>query len=291
MHHCQYKGLYLCLFLFYHWILFTKKNIHSYQSTIPKLPQVAGMYRNRLCTLISHASRQMVEEYSGLLLIPDPLDHFSHKCSDATSIFRPWEMKFCFLLPFWKSFIFLFHFKTSSLLYVLFHLSNALSVWQLSTFNNRNLYFGHRKKCISTASFVAHIGQAITLQHNKHRVFLSYCSDLKYPQPNGFVTVDSIHKHMKKLKSQWLGPEETQQVTCPPSILFYLIVLANSSFLMLFSPPPPPDSEENQNHCQCNIRKNWLQIAINVMNAEDKVLEGKKNIPGDMAHIFSRDDE
>ncbi|KAN0074537.1 hypothetical protein V8E55_011949 [Tylopilus felleus] len=108
-------------------------------------------------------------------------------------------------------------------------------LWQLSTFNNRNLYSGHRKKCISTASFVAHIGQAITLQHNKHRVFLCYCSDLKYPQPNGFVTVDSIHKHMKKLKSQWL--------------------------------------------------------AINVMNAEDKVLEGKKNIPGDMAHIFSRDDD
>ncbi|KAG6371027.1 hypothetical protein JVT61DRAFT_10750 [Boletus reticuloceps] len=33
-----------------------------YKNVMPKLPQVAGMYRDRLCTLLPHAGRKMVEE-------------------------------------------------------------------------------------------------------------------------------------------------------------------------------------------------------------------------------------
>lgn len=78
----------------------------------------------------------------------------------------------------------------------------------LVTFDNKNLYRNHRKKCVTTATITTYAGEQIVLHRNQDHVFLCYCSHPACPKPNGFVTAEAVQKHMKKLQTTWLGPEE-----------------------------------------------------------------------------------
>ncbi|KAI6019059.1 hypothetical protein EDC04DRAFT_2941487 [Pisolithus marmoratus] len=75
-------------------------------------------------------------------------------------------------------------------------------------FDNRNLHDTHWKKCVKTVTFVIHTGEQVTVTHHQNGTFLCYCSHPKCPKEKGFVTVDALQKHMKTLKTTWLGPEK-----------------------------------------------------------------------------------
>ncbi|KAI6095257.1 hypothetical protein EDD16DRAFT_1528712 [Pisolithus croceorrhizus] len=66
----------------------------------------------------------------------------------------------------------------------------------------------HWKKCTRKVSFVAYTGWDITMTHHENGTFLCYCSHHKCPKEVGFATMDALHKHMKTLKTTWLGPEQ-----------------------------------------------------------------------------------
>ncbi|KAI6139891.1 hypothetical protein EDD17DRAFT_1770388 [Pisolithus thermaeus] len=75
-------------------------------------------------------------------------------------------------------------------------------------FDNRNLHDAHWKKCVKVITFVAYTGQDVTITCHENGTFLCYCSHPKCPRETGFTTVDALHKHMKTLKTTWLGPEK-----------------------------------------------------------------------------------
>ncbi|KAI6038256.1 hypothetical protein EDC04DRAFT_3090911 [Pisolithus marmoratus] len=75
-------------------------------------------------------------------------------------------------------------------------------------FDDRNLHDTHWKKCVKTVTFVIHTGEQVTVTHHQNGTFLCYCSHPKCPKEKGFVTVDALQKHMKTLKTTWLGPEK-----------------------------------------------------------------------------------
>ncbi|KAI5990691.1 hypothetical protein EDC04DRAFT_3097397 [Pisolithus marmoratus] len=75
-------------------------------------------------------------------------------------------------------------------------------------FDNRNLHDTHWKKCVKTVTFVIHTGEQVTVTHHQNGTFLCYCSHPKCPKEKGFLTVDALQKHMKTLKTTWLGPEK-----------------------------------------------------------------------------------
>ncbi|KAI6119109.1 hypothetical protein EV401DRAFT_1888401, partial [Pisolithus croceorrhizus] len=75
-------------------------------------------------------------------------------------------------------------------------------------FDNRNLHDAHWKKCVKAITFVAYTGQDVTMTRHENGAFLCYCSHHKCPREVGFTTVDALHKHMKTLKTTWLGPEK-----------------------------------------------------------------------------------
>ncbi|KAI6025479.1 hypothetical protein EDC04DRAFT_2930846 [Pisolithus marmoratus] len=79
-------------------------------------------------------------------------------------------------------------------------------------FDNRNLHDTHWKKCVKTVTFVIHTGEQVTVTHHQNGTFLCYCSHPKCPKEKGFVTVDALQKHMKTLKTTWLGPEKKASV-------------------------------------------------------------------------------
>ena len=80
------------------------------------------------------------------------------------------------------------------------------------SFDNKNLYITHRKKCVPAATIVAHTSQVIDLTHNNNKVFLCYCSNSTCPKPGGFTTADALQRHMKTLKTKWLGMEAKASV-------------------------------------------------------------------------------
>ncbi|KAI6096772.1 hypothetical protein F5141DRAFT_1067498 [Pisolithus sp. B1] len=75
-------------------------------------------------------------------------------------------------------------------------------------FDNKILHDTHWKKCVRKVSFVAYTGQDITMTRHENGTFLCYCSHHKCPKEVGFATMDALHKHMKTLKTTWLGPEK-----------------------------------------------------------------------------------
>ncbi|KAI5986733.1 hypothetical protein EDC04DRAFT_2614980 [Pisolithus marmoratus] len=75
-------------------------------------------------------------------------------------------------------------------------------------FDNKVLHDMHWKKCIKTVTFVTHTGEQITITRHQNGTFVCYCSHPKCPKEKGFVTVDALQKHMKTLKTTWLGPEK-----------------------------------------------------------------------------------
>ncbi|KAI6035840.1 hypothetical protein EDC04DRAFT_2897620 [Pisolithus marmoratus] len=75
-------------------------------------------------------------------------------------------------------------------------------------FDNKNIHDAHWKKCVKTMSFVSHTGQEVTVNHHANGTFLCYCSHPKCPKEVGFATVDALGKHMKNLKTTWLGAEK-----------------------------------------------------------------------------------
>lgn len=75
-------------------------------------------------------------------------------------------------------------------------------------FDNRNLHDKHWKKCVKKVTFVAYDGQEITASRHENGTFLCYCSHNKCPKSQGFATIDALQKHMKNLKTIWLGPEK-----------------------------------------------------------------------------------
>ncbi|KAI5990273.1 hypothetical protein EDC04DRAFT_2614205 [Pisolithus marmoratus] len=79
-------------------------------------------------------------------------------------------------------------------------------------FDNKVLHDMHWKKCIKTVTFVTHTGEQITITHHQNGTFVCYCSHPKCPKEKGFVTVDALQKHMKTLKTTWLGPEKKASV-------------------------------------------------------------------------------
>ncbi|KAI6100652.1 hypothetical protein F5141DRAFT_1066225 [Pisolithus sp. B1] len=74
--------------------------------------------------------------------------------------------------------------------------------------DNKNLHDAHWKKCVKVVTFVAYTGQDVTITRHENGTFLCYCSHHKCPRDIGFTTVDALHKHMKTLKTTWLGPEK-----------------------------------------------------------------------------------
>ncbi|KAI6017929.1 hypothetical protein EDC04DRAFT_2607927 [Pisolithus marmoratus] len=74
-------------------------------------------------------------------------------------------------------------------------------------FDNKVLHDTHWKKCVKTVTFVTHTGEQVTVTHHQNGTFFCYCSHPKCPKEKGFVTVDALQKHMKTLKTTWLGPE------------------------------------------------------------------------------------
>ncbi|KAI6143883.1 hypothetical protein EDD17DRAFT_1515423, partial [Pisolithus thermaeus] len=74
--------------------------------------------------------------------------------------------------------------------------------------DNKNLHDAHWKKCVKVVTFVAYTGQDVTITCHENGTFLCYCSHHKCPRDIGFTTVDALHKHMKTLKTNWLGPEK-----------------------------------------------------------------------------------
>ncbi|KAI6098756.1 hypothetical protein F5141DRAFT_1066809 [Pisolithus sp. B1] len=66
----------------------------------------------------------------------------------------------------------------------------------------------HWKKCVSIVTFVAYTGQDVTITCHENGTFLCYCSHHKCPRDIGFTTADALHKHMKTLKTTWLGLEK-----------------------------------------------------------------------------------
>ena len=76
-------------------------------------------------------------------------------------------------------------------------------------FDNKNLHDAHWKKCVKVVTFVAYNRQEITVARQLDKpVFLCHCSHRKCPRSQGFTTVDALHKHMKTLKTTWLGSEK-----------------------------------------------------------------------------------
>ncbi|KAI5984878.1 hypothetical protein EDD15DRAFT_2201002 [Pisolithus albus] len=75
-------------------------------------------------------------------------------------------------------------------------------------FDNKILHDTHWKKCVREVTFIAYTGQEITLTRQENGAFACYCSHPKCPKQAGFATMDTLHKHMKTLKTTWLGPEK-----------------------------------------------------------------------------------
>ncbi|KAI6038322.1 hypothetical protein EDC04DRAFT_2604044, partial [Pisolithus marmoratus] len=75
-------------------------------------------------------------------------------------------------------------------------------------FDNKVLHDTHWKKCVKTVTFVTHTGEQVTVTRHQNGTFVCYCSHPKCPKEKGFVTVDALQKHMKTLKTTWLGPEK-----------------------------------------------------------------------------------
>lgn len=86
-------------------------------------------------------------------------------------------------------------------------------------FANKNLHDPHWKKCVKTAKFVAYNGQEITVTRHENGTFLCYCSHHKCPKDQGFATIDAMQKHMKNLKTNWLGPEKVSSDYVSNSLL------------------------------------------------------------------------
>ena len=86
-------------------------------------------------------------------------------------------------------------------------------------FDNKKLHDTHRKKCVKEVTFIAHNGQEITVTRNQNGTFLCYCSHGKCPKDQGFATIDSMQKHMKNLKTTWLGREKKVQSSFQPGSL------------------------------------------------------------------------
>lgn len=86
-------------------------------------------------------------------------------------------------------------------------------------FANKNLHDPHWKKCVKTAKFVAYNGQKITVTRHENGTFLCYCSHHKCPKDQGFATIDAMQKHMKNLKTNWLGPEKVSSDYVSNSLL------------------------------------------------------------------------
>ncbi|KAI6016201.1 hypothetical protein EDC04DRAFT_2608529 [Pisolithus marmoratus] len=75
-------------------------------------------------------------------------------------------------------------------------------------FDNRGLHDSHWKKCVKTVTFVAPTGEDVTVTCDRNGTFVCYCSHDKCPKENGFATVGALQRHMKTLKTTWLGPEK-----------------------------------------------------------------------------------
>ncbi|KAF8416465.1 hypothetical protein L210DRAFT_3511762 [Boletus edulis BED1] len=77
-------------------------------------------------------------------------------------------------------------------------------------FHVKGVYNAHTRKCIPVSTFTAHSGQRVTVERNEGGVFLCYCSHPGCPKPTGYLTVDSIKNHMKKVQSTWIGRTELE---------------------------------------------------------------------------------
>lgn len=75
-------------------------------------------------------------------------------------------------------------------------------------FDNKKLHDTHWKKCVKNVTFIAYNGQEITTTRHQNGTFLCYCSHSKCPKDQGFTTIDAMQKHMKNLKTTWLGREK-----------------------------------------------------------------------------------
>ena len=71
---------------------------------------------------------------------------------------------------------------------------------------DKNLYISHSKKCVRTVTFVTRDNQEITVTRDDDDKFTCYCSSKKCPSI--FAMAGSIQRHMNKLKTTWLGPDQ-----------------------------------------------------------------------------------
>lgn len=76
------------------------------------------------------------------------------------------------------------------------------------------------EKAIKIVTFVAHNGQEITTTRNQNGTFLCYCSHHKCPKNQGFITIDALQKHMKNLKTTWLGPKGKVRSWCQTHFMY-----------------------------------------------------------------------
>jgi hypothetical protein len=76
-------------------------------------------------------------------------------------------------------------------------------------FDNRNHYSNHIKRCVHQVTFtLTHSRQTVTINRTEEGVFLCYCSNSGCPKSKGFATLDGLKRHINKLQSSWLGPEQ-----------------------------------------------------------------------------------
>jgi len=78
-------------------------------------------------------------------------------------------------------------------------------------FDLRGVYNTHTRKCVPSSTFTTHSGQLVTVQRNESNVFLCYCSDSGCPKAKGYLTTDAMKRHMKKVGSTWIGPNNNKQ--------------------------------------------------------------------------------
>ncbi|KAF8415664.1 hypothetical protein L210DRAFT_3512239 [Boletus edulis BED1] len=87
-----------------------------------------------------------------------------------------------------------------------------------SDFDEKNLYINHYKKCVTTVAVTTYSGEKMTLHRNENKVFLCYCSHPACPKSAGFTRSEGLLKHMKRLKTTWIGAEKKTPSNQPTSV-------------------------------------------------------------------------
>ncbi|KAG6369356.1 hypothetical protein JVT61DRAFT_15003 [Boletus reticuloceps] len=85
-------------------------------------------------------------------------------------------------------------------------------------FHVKGVYNAHTRKYIPVSTFTTHSEQQVMVERNEGGVFLCYCSHPGCPKPIGYLMVDFMKNHMKKVQSTWIGRKESEQGTVAPKV-------------------------------------------------------------------------